>query len=148
MRSLSPVLIFLLMASTLLIAGEKNQVNQTRKGIAVKGYDVVAYFRLSSPTPGSTEFSFDYNGATWLFASAKNLELFKENPAKYAPQYGGYCAWAVSQDSLAGIDPAAWKIVEGRLYLNYSAKIQKKWSKDIPEYIRLANEHWPTVLSQ
>jgi hypothetical protein len=79
-------------------------------------------------------------------ASAANRDAFKADPAKYAPQYGGYCAWAVSRGYTAGIDPEAWKIVNDRLYLNYSTAVQAKWSEDIPGNIAKAGENWPKIL--
>lgn len=116
-------------------------------GIAIGGADPVAYFTAGDYTPGSDAFTHDWEGATWQFASAENRDLFAASPGDYAPQYGGFCAWAVSQGSTAPIDPTAWKIVEGKLYLNYNAGIQKKWSKDIPGNIAKANQNWPSVLA-
>ncbi|CAM2006941.1 YHS domain-containing (seleno)protein [Acanthopleuribacter pedis] len=123
-------------------------VNQTFFGVAIKGYDPVAYFTESKPVKGSKEHKLEWNGATWYFAGAENKSAFEKEPEKYAPQYGGYCAYAVSQNATAGIDPDAWKILDGKLYLNYNAKIQKKWEKDIPGYIKLADEHWPGLLKK
>lgn len=116
-------------------------------GIAIKGFDPVAYFQESKPVEGSSEFEYEWMGATWRFSSAQNRDLFASNPEQYAPKYGGYCAWAVSQGSTASIDPQAWKIVDNQLYLNYSPKIQAKWSKDIPGNIAKADANWPAVLS-
>ncbi|MEA5465786.1 YHS domain-containing (seleno)protein [Leptothoe sp. PORK10 BA2] len=118
-----------------------------KDGVAIAGADPVAYFTQSDYVPGSDEFTHDWEGATWQFASAENRDLFAANPEEYAPQYGGFCAWAVSQGSTAAIDPTAWKIVDGKLYLNYSAGIQKKWSKDIPGNIAKADQNWPAVLA-
>jgi hypothetical protein len=84
--------------------------------------------------------------AKWYFASAANRDLFKVDPEKYAPQYGGYCAYAVPQGQTADIDPNAWKIVDGKLYLNYDPEIQKKWLQDIPGYTRKADVNWPAVV--
>lgn len=124
-------------------------VNTTRfGGLAVEGYDTVAYFTEQKPVKGSKEHSYEWMDTTWRFSSAANLEKFKANPEQYAPQYGGYCAWAVSQNSTANIDPKAWKIVDGKLYLNYNAKIQKKWEKDIPGFIKLADTNWPKLLKK
>lgn len=112
---------------------------------AVKGYDVVSYFTDAKPAKGRKTFKTEYQGAEYYFSSAKNLTVFKESPAKYAPQYGGYCAWAVSQGYTAGIDPEAWKVVDDKLYLNYSKSIQAKWEKDIPKFIADANVNWPAL---
>ena len=114
---------------------------------AVDGYDPVAYFTDGAPTKGSKEFTYEYNGAEWRFASAENLEAFKADPEAYAPQYGGYCAWAVSQNYTARGNPNNWSIVEGKLYLNYNDKVQETWSQDIPGFIALADENWPSVLN-
>ncbi len=92
----------------------------TFSNTAVSGYDTVAYFTQGKPVKGSTEFRTTYNGAEWRFASAANLAKFRANPGRYAPQYGGYCAWAVSQGYTASGDPTVWKVVGGKLYLNYN----------------------------
>jgi len=113
---------------------------------AVDGHDPVAYFTDGKPVEGKKEFSTEYMGAEYRFASAENLEAFRADPAKYAPQYGGYCAWAVSQGYTAKGDPEHWKIVDGKLYLNYNKKIQERWELDIPSHIVTADTNWPTVL--
>lgn len=119
-----------------------------KKGIAIRGADPVAYFTDSAFVQGSSEFSHKWNGVTWQFASAENRDAFAADPDAFAPQYGGFCAWAVSQGYTADIDPEAWKIVDGKLYLNYNQSIQKKWSKDIPGNIAKADQNWPSVLSE
>jgi YHS domain-containing protein len=116
--------------------------------LAVGGYDPVAYFEVGAPEKGKAEFVHEYSGAEWRFVSAEHLEKFKADPEAYAPQYGGYCAWAVSQDYTAPGSPKAWKIVDGKLYLNYNEKVQADWEKDIPGFIAKANENWPGVLSK
>ena len=113
---------------------------------AVSGYDVVAYFTQSKPVKGSSKYTSDYLGAEFRFSSAEHKALFDENPANYAPQYGGYCAWAVSQGYTASADPEFWKIEDGKLYLNYNRKIYNTWLKDIPGFIEAANSNWPNVL--
>jgi len=115
--------------------------------VAVNGYDPVAYFTVGQPIKGSKEFTIEYNGAQWRFSSAENLAAFEAAPEKYAPQYGGYCAWAVSQNYTASGNPKNWSIVEDKLYLNYNDEIQKRWEKDIPGFIAKANENWPGVLN-
>ena len=124
----------------------QDPVNTNWWGVAIKGYDTVAYFTQGKPVKGSKKFEYYWNGATWRFANAKDLALFKANPEKYAPQYGGYCAYAVAWGDTADIDPNAWKIVDGKLYLNYDKATQKKWEQDIPGYIDRANLNWPGVL--
>ena len=114
--------------------------------LAVEGYDAVAYFTDGKPVKGAKDFVTTYNGAEWRFASAGNLALFEVAPEKYVPQYGGYCAWAVSQGYTASADPTQWRIVNGKLYLNYNAEIQQRWAQDIPANISAANANWPNVL--
>jgi YHS domain-containing protein len=121
-------------------------INATSDGVAIKGYDPVAYFTEGRPVKGKTEFQFEWQGAKWRFASAEHRDLFKADPGKYAPQYGGYCAYAVSQGKTADIDPGAWNIVDGKLYLNLSTDVQKIWSSDIPGYINKADRNWPHIL--
>ncbi|MFL4470955.1 YHS domain-containing (seleno)protein [Tateyamaria armeniaca] len=115
-------------------------------GIAVDGSDVVAYFSDAIPVKGAPEFSHDWNGVTWHFANAANRDAFAADPAAYAPQYGGYCAWAVSEGYTASTIPEAWKIVDGKLYLNFSRRIQRRWERDIPARIKAADANWPAVL--
>lgn len=131
--------------ATVAMAGVK-PVNATLFGVAIKGYDPVAYFTEGKPVEGVKAHKLDWNGAEWRFANAANRAAFEAEPTKYAPQYGGYCAWAVSQGYTAGIDPAAWKIVEGKLYLNYNQDVQKKWQTDIPTRIKDADANWPKLL--
>ncbi|MFO1037248.1 MAG: YHS domain-containing (seleno)protein [Geminicoccaceae bacterium] len=116
--------------------------------VAIHGTDPVAYFTEQKPVPGKPEFQTEWNGAVWQFATADNLAKFKADPAAYAPQYGGYCAWAVSQGYTATTEPEAWRIVDGKLYLNYNLDIRKKWEGDIPGYIAKANTNWPSVLEK
>lgn len=113
---------------------------------AVDGYDPVAYFTEGRPVEGSAKFETEYQGATWRFASQENLARFRADPESYAPRYGGYCAWAVSQGYTAKGDPKYWRIVGGKLYLNYDASVQRRWAQDIPGFIRGADGNWPKVL--
>jgi YHS domain-containing protein len=137
--------VLLAVFSTAVLRAEK-PVNTTFTGVAIKGYDPVAYFTDGKPVKGSSDFVHEWNGAEWRFASAAHRDLFKADPVKYAPQFGGYCAWAVSRGYTAGIDPAAWKIVNNRLYLNYNAKVQSQWAENIPDNISKAEENWPKIL--
>jgi hypothetical protein len=120
----------------------------TFSSLAVGGHDPVAYFTEGRPVKGDKQFTFKYLGAEWRFTSAAHRDAFAAAPEKYAPQYGGYCAWAVSQNYTASGDPQYWKIVDGKLYLNYDADIQKKWEQDIPGFITKADRNWPAVLGQ
>lgn len=114
--------------------------------VAILGTDPVAYFTESAATEGSADFAYDWNGATWHFASAENRDLFSADPEKYAPQYGGHCAWAAAQGKVAPVDPTAWSVIDGKLYLNYDANVQKRWEKDIPGFIADADAKWPGVV--
>jgi YHS domain-containing protein len=118
----------------------------TFSSLAVSGYDPVAYFTSGKPVEGRSNFEFEWNGATWRFASARNLAAFKASPESFAPQYGGYCAWAVAEGYTASSDPNAWRIVGKKLYLNYSAGVQRQWLEDIPGNIAKGDTNWPRVL--
>lgn len=117
-------------------------------GVAVRGTDVVAYVTQGRPVPGRAEFAHAWGGAEWRFASAAHRDLFAADPARYAPAYGGFCAYAVSEGYTAPIDPAAWKIVDGRLYLNFNQSVQRRWEGDIPGRISRADAHWPRLSAQ
>jgi YHS domain-containing protein len=114
---------------------------------AAGGYDVTSYF-TGTPVVGVAQFTARHNGATYRFATAANRDRFAANPAAYAPQYGGYCAWAVAQGYTAPGRPRFWRVVDGKLYLNYSADVQSKWERNIPGFITSANANWPTVLTK
>lgn len=116
--------------------------------VAVGGYDPVAYFTEGRPVRGAQQFSTMHAGYEYRFASAEHLAAFRANPARYLPQYGGYCAWAVAQGYTASGNPQNWRIVDGKLYLNYNDEIQQRWERDIPGFIRSANSNWPGVLSR
>ena len=120
-------------------------INKDGSGVAIKGYDPVAYFTQSKPVKGSSAFTHQWMNSTWWFASAEDRDEFARNPEKYAPQYGGYCAYGVSQGHTAPIDPEAWTIIEGKLYLNYSKGVQKKWEQDVPGNIVKADRNWPDL---
>jgi YHS domain-containing protein len=119
-----------------------------RSKLALDGYDAVAYFKTAKPLKGTPEHALGWNGATWHFASAENKAAFAASPQTFAPQFGGYCAWAVSEGYTAKGDPNIWRIVEGKLYLNYNASVQKSWEKEIPGRIAKGNKNWPVVLSK
>jgi len=149
----SKCLIFLLIASVVsaswlgsAVAGSSPSpvaaVN-TADGFALKGYDPVAYFTNGQPTKGSTKYSFQWKGVTYLFASTENLQRFKADPEKYLPQYGGYCAYAMSLDRIADIDPHRWAIVGGKLYLNNDFLAQNLWSLNKSGNIASADRNWP-----
>ena len=114
--------------------------------LAVAGYDTVAYFTENKAIEGSKRFATEYKGATWRFSNADNLAAFKASPEKYAPQYGGYCAWAVANNDTAKGDPLQWTVHNGKLYLNYDTKVQSKWLKDKEGFIKSADKNWPSVI--
>lgn len=116
-------------------------------GYAIRGYDPVAYFDEGEPVEGLAEHEIEWNGASWRFSTAERQERFLADTAQYAPQFGGYCAWAVAQGYTASVVPEAWDIVDSKLYLNYSLSVQKKWRSDVPGHIAKANANWPEVLA-
>ncbi|MCB2130511.1 MAG: YHS domain protein [Rhodobacteraceae bacterium] len=115
-------------------------------GLAISGYDPVLYLTENRAQPGKPEFALEWHGASWRFASAETLTAFEMNPKAYAPQYGGYCAYAVSKGALATSDPEAFTVWNGRLYLNYSADVRTIWREDIAGNVEKADGHWPAVL--
>jgi hypothetical protein len=118
-------------------------INKDGKGLALKGYDVVAYYTQEKPVQGSAEFVHKWKNAAWQFSTAENRDLFAANPEKYAPQFGGYCAYGVTKGYLAPIDPAAWKVVGEKLYLNYNLETQKEWQKNQADNIATGIRLWP-----
>ena len=115
-------------------------------GVGAGGYDVVAYFTQGAAVPGDAAITAQHDGATWRFTSAENRDTFLADPAKYAPQYGGYCAYAASKGATASGDPQAWTVHEGKLYLNYSTQVRSIWSGDKPGNIAKADANWPRIL--
>jgi hypothetical protein len=131
------------MAAELLAKSPVEPVNQTSTGIAIKGYDPVSYFVDSRSEKGSAQFTFRWMNAQWQFVSAANRDRFAAEPENYAPQFGGYCAWAVSKGYTADIDPNAWTIAGGKLYLNYNKSVQNMWLKERDTRIQAAEMNWP-----
>jgi YHS domain-containing protein len=119
-------------------------INQTG-GVALKGYDPVAYFTEGKAVQGSDQFSSQYQGATYKFESAANRDAFVANPAKYAPQYGGYCAYGVAHGDKADVDPDAFTVVNGKLYMNYNKAVRFLWKRNIPGNITKADQNWPDL---
>jgi hypothetical protein len=148
LRPFASLLLVLVLLAPAAPAAALSPVNRTLfGGVAIDGYDPVAFFTDSRPVEGRKEFAYEWNGATWRFASAAHRDLFVQEPARYAPQYGGYCAWAVSQGYTAGIDPEAWTIRDGKLFLNYDLDVQKQWALDIPGNIVKGDANWPKILA-
>lgn len=141
-------LAILLLGLALLAPPAFAQTVNVENGVAVRGADVVAYFASGRPASGRAEFAHDWNGARWLFSSAANRDAFAAEPARYAPQYGGFCAWAVSQGYRAPIDPDAWRIVDGKLYLNYSRAVQLRWDLMRVSNISKADANWPRLAGE
>jgi YHS domain-containing protein len=116
-----------------------------RDNIAADGYDVVTFF-AGKPQPGKTEFTTRYEGADWFFFSQANKDLFLTNPDLFAPQYGGYCAWAVAKGKLAPGSPDHWHVEDGRLFFNYNARVERRWQKKRAKFIREADGRWPDLI--
>ena len=146
--------LFLMAFSVLATAAEpyntlkRGLIKDTATGVAINGYDTVAYFTQNKPVKGSDSFTTSYQGATWKFASKEHLELFKAEPVKYAPQYGGYCAYGVAQGYLVSVEPEQFTILNGKLYLNYDAGVQKKWTKDPAGYNQTATAKFSDLLKK
>jgi YHS domain-containing protein len=119
-----------------------------KDGVALRGYDPVAYFKEAKAVKGSVEHTAQYQGSTFHFSSKANRDAFAADPATYAPQYGGFCAFGTAGGYKAAIDPSAFAVVDGKLYLNYNRDVQRKWSGDVPGYVRKADANWPAVRSQ
>ena len=126
----------------------KNSILGGRTDTAINGYDSVAYFTLGKPVRGQENLVYEWMGAKWKFSSQANLELFKADPQKYAPQYGGYCAYGVAEGALVKVEPDQFTVLDGKLYLNYDADVQAKWRKDPAGYIKVADERFPTLLKK
>ena len=143
MKKIISISLFLWIVST-TVSAQKSEIF-IKDGYAIRGYDAVAYFTESKPVKGDEQFSLSWNGATWLFSNNKNRESFKTNPEKYAPQYGGYCAFGLSRGYKASTEADAFTIVEGKLFLNYNLAVRAEWNKDQKQYIGKADKNWPEV---
>ncbi|HWP42053.1 MAG TPA: YHS domain-containing (seleno)protein [Blastocatellia bacterium] len=161
MKTKRLVLIAMILSTGVLLAGcslnavtggksaEKvDPINKSSDGLALNGYDAVAYFEARRAVRGAEEFSHEYEGARWLFTTEANRDLFANDPQKYAPQYGGYCSWAVGHGYTAPGDPEAWKIVDGKLYLNYNQEVREMWEKQIPALIVEGDKNWPNLVKK
>lgn len=146
MRSILVFLSLIFGLSFTAKAGEDAVYTGWLNNNAVSGYDTVAYFSEGKAREGSKEYTTTYKGANWRFVNAENLALFVANPEKYAPQYGGYCAWGLANGHAVSSDPEAWKIVDGKLYLNYNQKVQKRWIDDTEWAIIEADKQFPELV--
>jgi len=141
------VALLLLMALPAM-AQTKKLLNVDKKGIAIQGYDPVAFFTQNKPVKGKAEFSSEFNGARYLFASAEDKATFDANPAKYEPQFGGFCAYGVSQGHAAPIKVEAFQIVNGRLLMQYDLDVLKEFQKDTQGNLKKADQSWPGVVQK
>ena len=122
-----------------------SSINVGEQAVILHGYDAVAYFNKNAAVKGSAKFSTRHEGATYQFSSAKNLAAFKANPAKFVPQYGGFCAMGAALGKKLDVDPTQFKVVGGKLYLNVNADVFAAWSKDIAGNIVKADQNWPAI---
>jgi hypothetical protein len=118
-----------------------------RNGLALHGYDAVAYFDEGRAVEGRSECTFVWEGIMWRFSAPERRDRFAANPATFAPQFGGFCAYGVSRGYAVDVDPEAFAIVDGRLYLNYSKRVQRLWNEDRPGFIKRAEANWPKVMT-
>lgn len=140
----------LAMATTLGLpaaVAQQSVHNVDKSGVGLKGYDPVAYFTDAAPSKGKAAFTATHDGVTYRFVSAEHQRLFQAEPAKYLPQYGGYCAMGVAMGKKLPIDPEAYRIVDGKLYLNVNRSVQRDWLKDVPGNIAKADAAWPALRS-
>lgn len=147
MRISSFIALKFLVFTTVTLAGV-DPIDKDRYGVALRGYDAVAYHTMQKAVRGEMAYAYEWMGAQWYFSTNEHRELFAKNPEHYAPRFGGYCAWAVGHDYIAEGDPLAWSIVDGKLYLNYSTEVRSLWLKEIPQLIEKGSEHWPSLLSR
>jgi len=126
------------------VFAQQGEVFSTTAG-AISGYDAVAYFKENKPVKGKKEFAYTWRDAAWYFSSKENRDAFIADPEKFAPQYGGYCAYGTAEGHKAPTQSDAWTIVNDKLYFNYNKDVKKLWMKDQPGFIRKADENWPVV---
>lgn len=140
--------VLLLFTATLPAFADEGPTYVDRKGYAIRGYDTVAYFTDNKAIKGDKQFQYEWNQGIWLFANQQNLERFKADPERFAPQYGGYCAYAVANNSYASVDPKFFAIKNDKLYLNYNQRVQKRWNKKTKQFISQADKYWPQLLEE
>lgn len=152
-RKIFPVVIIVVIGIAVAVgvfglrrAGGVEPINKSSEGLALRGYDAVAYFREGAAVEGRAEFEQEWNGARWRFQSAENRDEFARAPESFAPQNGGYCSYAVAHGYTADADPRAWKVVNGKLYLNYNEDVRRLWEQDIPGFIQKSEQNWPRFL--
>ena len=145
-RLILPVLASLLLFGA--VARADMPAFYSSKGAAIGGYDTVAYFTAGKAVRGEPDIAVMWKGALWLFSSRRNRDIFEANPRAYAPQYGGYCAYAMAKGRASGVNPEAWRIVDGKLYLIHDRVYMKVWLRDPAQYIVLGNRNWPAALGR
>jgi YHS domain-containing protein len=127
---------------------EKTLINKDKTGLALQGYDPVAYFTDGKPVKGDAKFTASYRGATYRFASDEHKKMFEADPAKYEPQFGGYCGYAASINKISPISPHFWQVLDGRLVLQHNNKALTLWNKDVPGNLKKADENWPGLVEK
>lgn len=137
-----PLLVIILLTLSVTYSSAQTSNYFSLDGVAIRGYDPVAYFKENTPVEGSKQFSYSWEGTEWHFKNQENLNAFKSNPEKYAPQFGGYCAYGVSEDHKSPTEPAAFTIINDKLYLNYNQQVKKLWMKDTKARIEKAESNW------
>lgn len=146
MRAILHILVLAIVLMPAAASASLLEVNTDSSGLALEGRDPVAYHTLGKATPGSRDITAVHKGATYRFASSDNRQAFLANPEKYLPAYGGFCAFGTAQGYKVNGDPEVWKIVDGRLYLNFNQGVQRRWERDVPGFISQADRTWPTIL--
>jgi YHS domain-containing protein len=134
----------LVLAMIIAALAQKSEIFKTSDG-AIRGYDPVAFFKDNKPVKGNSKFTYTWKGADWFFANQQNLETFKADPEKYAPQFGGYCAYGMAGGHKAPTDTDTWTIVGDKLYFNYNKDVKVMWNKDRPGLITKAEKNWPEI---
>jgi YHS domain-containing protein len=143
LKFLAAALVGLVLATS---ASAGSDIFTNKKGVAIRGYDPVAYFTQSDAVKGNKSITAEHNGAKYQFSSDEHKALFVASPEKYLPAYGGYCAFGVAMAvQKFPTDPKAWTIVDGTLYLNLNPKVKKRWSTDIPGFINGSENNWPLI---
>lgn len=146
MRKLAVTMILVLAVASAF--AEKRLVNVDKSGVALKGYDPVAYFTDNAPVKGDSRFSSTYRGATYYFANDEHKKLFESDPTKYEPQFGGFCAYGVSKGYTVKIEPDAFQVVDGRLLLQYDKSVREKFQQDTTGNLKRADSNWPGILEK
>lgn len=148
LAALSGVVVLTALAASVSAKPKSTVFTGIVSGVGAGGYDVVQYFEQGKPVAGDASFTAKHDGATWRFVDAASRDKFLADPARYAPQYGGYCAWAVAEGYTAKGDPNAWSIVAGKLYLNYNTSVRATWERDTARNIARGDANWPKVLTK